>query len=119
MTAPQSVYKNPKAGKLIRMSQNGNSVRWASLIVIQLLLVSCGSTPTKSSNSEGAPLRTAAASFSSGDSLPRIRNPNAIAPGYQLGLASLEDRSLNGKFRVQFDGTVKLPYKVTLPVAGL
>lgn len=42
-----------------------------------------------------------------------------IAPGFLLTLRLLEDRSLNGDFRVDIDGNAALPYDVTLNAAGL
>jgi len=56
------------------------------------------------------------ATFPVGD---RTRAGNLIAPGYQLQLASPEDKTLNGKYRIEFDGEIKLPYDVVLNIGGL
>lgn len=49
----------------------------------------------------------------------KVRSPGEVAPGYELGLSSLEDENLRGKFRVEFDGTLKLPYNVTIQTDGM
>ncbi|HUP58602.1 MAG TPA: SLBB domain-containing protein [Bdellovibrionota bacterium] len=40
--------------------------------------------------------------------------PNEVAPGHEISLSSMEDRALNGKYRIEFDGQLKLPYNVTI-----
>jgi protein involved in polysaccharide export with SLBB domain len=53
----------------------------------------------------------------------RDRNPNPsdpeIVPGVLLGLTCLTDGKLNGDFRVDFNGSLSLPYDVTLNASGL
>jgi protein involved in polysaccharide export with SLBB domain len=44
---------------------------------------------------------------------------NAVAPGFVFRLNNLEDKSLNGNFRVAFDGKLVLPYNVTIATHGL
>ncbi len=44
---------------------------------------------------------------------------NLISPGFQFRLGNIEDRSLNGGFRVGFDGKILLPYNVSIKAAGL
>ncbi|NLF24068.1 MAG: hypothetical protein GX589_00210 [Deltaproteobacteria bacterium] len=46
------------------------------------------------------------------------RATDQIVPGYQIKLACQEDKKLNGKYRVAFNGTVKLPHNITLQAAG-
>jgi len=47
------------------------------------------------------------------------RRGDEILPGYRIRLTCSQDKKLNGKFRVKFDGQLKLPYHVTLQAAGL
>jgi protein involved in polysaccharide export with SLBB domain len=42
-----------------------------------------------------------------------------VAPGFLIQISNLEDRKLNGSFRVDFDGHLKLPYNVNLMTTGL
>ena len=42
-----------------------------------------------------------------------------IAAGFLLTLHFLEDRTLNGDFRVDFDGNLTLPYNITVNTTGL
>jgi protein involved in polysaccharide export with SLBB domain len=55
------------------------------------------------------------ASFSPTD--PNIGSK--LAPGYLLRLSSLEDKKLNGEFRIDFDGWLRLPYDVSFKASGL
>jgi protein involved in polysaccharide export with SLBB domain len=42
-----------------------------------------------------------------------------VAPGYAFRLSHPNDKDLAGLFRVQFDGTIILPYKIKLDTKGL
>jgi polysaccharide export outer membrane protein len=42
-----------------------------------------------------------------------------VGPGYLVALRFMGDRALNGDFRVDFDGTLSLPYNVSVNAAGL
>lgn len=42
-----------------------------------------------------------------------------VAPGFEIELRSAEDPSINGKFKVDENGKIRLPYAITLNVAGL
>jgi protein involved in polysaccharide export with SLBB domain len=46
-------------------------------------------------------------------------DPDVVAPGYLFAISHRDDKVLRGKFRVEFDGTIKLPYQVTIQAAGL
>ena len=51
---------------------------------------------------------------------PKVVRPrNQIAPGFEIKVTNLEDENLNGKYRVDFDGVVKLPYDVRIQTTGL
>jgi protein involved in polysaccharide export with SLBB domain len=49
----------------------------------------------------------------------RARESDEIAPGNELAMRCGDDPKLNGKFRVGFDGKLKLPYEVNLKAGGL
>lgn len=42
-----------------------------------------------------------------------------MQPGFLIDINNLEDRKLNGSFRVDFEGVLKLPYNVVLDTTGL
>ncbi len=42
-----------------------------------------------------------------------------VAPGYLFSLSHISDKAIKGNFRVNWDGLLFLPYKVTLKVDGL
>ncbi|MCB0336292.1 MAG: SLBB domain-containing protein [Bdellovibrionales bacterium] len=41
-----------------------------------------------------------------------------VAPGYLVQIVALEDEKLNGRFRVNFNGNLKLPYGVSIDTTG-
>lgn len=46
-------------------------------------------------------------------------SPNRVAPGFQFRLSHAEDRTLNGTYRVAFDGRLRLPYDKIVETSGL
>lgn len=42
-----------------------------------------------------------------------------VAPGYQILISCEEDPNLNGEFRIEHDGILKLPYYIMLNVRGM
>ena len=42
-----------------------------------------------------------------------------VAPGFEIELKSSDDPSINGKFKVDENGKIRLPYAISLQVAGL
>lgn len=50
-------------------------------------------------------------------SLPEV-NENEVRPGHVLVISSLQDSKLAGNFRVEFDGTVRMPYSKTFNFSG-
>ncbi|MCB0321717.1 MAG: polysaccharide biosynthesis/export family protein, partial [Bdellovibrionales bacterium] len=42
-----------------------------------------------------------------------------IRPGMEFSLLAVEDENIKGRFRVNFDGDLKLPYDVTVHADGL
>lgn len=47
------------------------------------------------------------------------RDASEVAPGYLVALSSVDDKELNGEFRVDFDGILSLPYSVRVDTAGM
>jgi protein involved in polysaccharide export with SLBB domain len=47
------------------------------------------------------------------------RAPNEVAPGYEIKLSTNDDPHLNGKFRIEFEGRLKLPYNVNIVTDNL
>jgi protein involved in polysaccharide export with SLBB domain len=47
------------------------------------------------------------------------RRADEVAPGYEVELTSAQDEKLNGKFRIDFDGSLKLPYDIVVQTKGL
>jgi protein involved in polysaccharide export with SLBB domain len=52
------------------------------------------------------------------DMEPNARDPQ-IAPGYLVALRCPDDNKLNGEFRVEFDGTLSLPYEMSVNTNGM
>jgi protein involved in polysaccharide export with SLBB domain len=48
----------------------------------------------------------------------RFRPEDELAPGFEVGLACASDPAVTGTYRVELDGTLKLPYRVVVHVAG-
>jgi protein involved in polysaccharide export with SLBB domain len=46
-----------------------------------------------------------------------VNDPN-IRPGMKISISSVEDQNINGKFQVDFNGDLKLPYNVVIQAAG-
>lgn len=42
-----------------------------------------------------------------------------VAPGHVIALSSLSDSNLNGRYRVDFEGNLKLPYNVVMKADGM
>ena len=45
--------------------------------------------------------------------------PDAVQPGYLWEISSLADKGINGKFRVDFDGKLRLAYGIVIDSDGL
>ena len=45
--------------------------------------------------------------------------PPEVAPGYEISLSGFNDSKLDARFRIGFDGMLKLPYQVDIPTTGM
>lgn len=81
-----------------------------------LTLISFSSaTITACSSTQRYPVNEPAAEVPLEDTVEAASN--LVAPGFLFRLDNLEDKSLNGSFRVGFDGKLSLPYNITLTAA--
>ncbi len=85
----------------------------ALVAVAALPLVGCSGKKVAPLSSEAtAPTKKKAPVF-------KLRNDAEVAPGYEIELSSSQDEKLNGKFRIEFDGSLKLPYDTVVQTSGL
>jgi protein involved in polysaccharide export with SLBB domain len=83
-------------------------------VLVASSFAGCASKPSRFKDKESSPV------VAKGDTSPSNKkrktnvNPDQLAPGYAIGLTSLDDRKLNGQFRIRFDGGLSLPYNVQL-----
>jgi len=49
----------------------------------------------------------------------RLRQEDELAPGFEVALVCAADPAVSGTYRVELDGTLKLPYRVVVQAAGL
>lgn len=91
--------------------------RFVSAVVVLCFSASaCSTAPAVLTHSE-APV-----SAESSDNLDGTIAPkpvDRVASGFLFKLSNLEDKELNGQFRVNFEGELILPYKVVIHAAGL
>lgn len=121
------------------MADGRNSIKIKSMRALTILLVTlgtmvagCASSPSRPQGAFPGDSSTPSASGRGSDHLSEgasasarsssrpgpVRGEQELAPGFQLSLSNLEDQALNGKYRIDFDGRVRLPYDVTLKAAG-
>jgi protein involved in polysaccharide export with SLBB domain len=91
-------------------------LRSKSLLIAALLVLfsGCSSAPHSDDHEGREAYSRAKAQMASQSDEVEPRKPNEIAPGYEIKLVTREDPHLNGKFRVEFDGRLKLPYEVVI-----
>jgi hypothetical protein len=86
--------------------------------------------PNSDSGSNGAPASADAPSIpaNSGNGSPadfdrggnkNASSPNSVQPGYEYEVSSPSDGGINGKFRVEFEGKLRLAYNVVIDTTGL
>jgi protein involved in polysaccharide export with SLBB domain len=93
-------------------------MRLSLIVCIPLLFtLGCSSTPHKDDDQLGSPVEQFRTATTKEELKPR--DTNEIAPGFEIKLSTNEDPHLNGTFRTEFDGRVKLPYNVVLATEGL
>lgn len=71
--------------------------------------VGCSSSPKSTSGGAASGSGGSAQSVSN-----RTPTPNDVAPGNQIQISCPDDPNLNGKYRIEFDGELKLPYEITV-----
>jgi len=86
--------------------------RLIPLSILFGLVIGCASAPKEEKSKEDIHAKYRALKSS-------IENSNKISPGYRLELRHSSDSVISGKYRVAFNGKIKLPYKITLTAAGL
>lgn len=101
--------------KVMRIMHLHFTNTFGSFSLFCLLLVGCASRPSKFKNSSNSVETSAAADDAAGRklSLP-ARDVERLSRGNSIRLKSLDDKKLNGQFRIAFDGSLVLPYEVAL-----
>ncbi len=93
---------------------------WVSLVTV-LVFSGCASRPkewvwaTRTAPDGNGAFESVAAA---GRPAWRVRGESEVAPGYELEITCPTDRAVTGVYRVEFDGTVRLPYKVQIDASG-
>ncbi len=108
MKSSNTIYVDPKGHK---------PALWFCTKLL-LLFASCTSLPPHPHPPPTEPLKKAASELE----LPRKAQPppkEPISPGDWIHFTQSFDPQLTGKFNVEWDGFMHLPYDVTLPVQGL
>ncbi len=72
-----------------------------------------------SANQEGASGQNGLSAEARAQAKIKSASEELVAPGFEIELANPEDEKLNGKFRVDFEGILKLPYNISVNVHGL
>lgn len=103
-----------------------SNIRWTAVIPVcaWFALSACSSAPKN--ESETGHQQTARGDryesdpgMAHGTPLSEGAGGEVLAPGFQIRLRHLEDKTLNGSFRVNFNGFIDLPYRVTIKAAGM
>ena len=91
-------------------------------LALALILGACSSRARLSSGTELSEFNASSpavnapqAEAASSESAPK---PGRLSSGDLIGLASLEDKKLNGTFRIDFEGRLSLPYDVSIAKAS-
>ncbi|MBS1986265.1 MAG: hypothetical protein JST16_19050 [Bdellovibrionales bacterium] len=87
-------------------------------LLIITTLVACASKHTPPPLTDEEIGQNAATNQVSANPAPTLK-ADSVAPGYLIQIAHPEDKTLNGKFRIEFDGTLKLPYGKKIDTKGL
>ena len=89
------------------------------LVLAAGLLSACASTGPKEFKHPSAIQAESSKADSNEAPLPDAGSDSRVSPGNLFRMSSLEDKKLNGHFRVDFDGWLRLPYDVSFKAAGL
>lgn len=97
--------------------------RFLLSICLLTIVVSCssGNIAYKKQNSiEIKESRSDDSKYLSVDEVPKFKERQGfISPGYLLSISHPSDNKLNGRFRVSYDGILRLPYGVRIATEGL
>ena len=97
-----------------------NLLATGAVLSMILLVSGCSSTQEKSDTPSDSPSTTSSAGTPSTTPVEKKKlGPDDLAPGYEVRLGSIDDENLNGKYRIEFDGRLKLPYNQTVQTLGL
>ena len=96
----------------------------AALLSILVTITGCASKPVREFEVErdglSSPTTVDAVGAVAGGSGEVVEiDPLAVQPGFLVEMSQLEDKKLNGNFRIDFDGNLKLPYNVTIKTTNL
>jgi protein involved in polysaccharide export with SLBB domain len=89
------------------------------LIISAILGSSCASTPTVESDSASTPAKQTKAQTQAPMAAPANTPEPSLAPGYLIAIKSSQDQNLNGTFRVDSSGELRLPYNVKVETNGM
>ena len=97
-------------------------IKLFTIIIITLHVVGCSSnqqdwSPIEETSTFAANIPSKEVSNSTPNR--KIRTRGQISPGYLMALTSPEDSSLDGEYRVDFDGNLTLPYDISIRATGL
>ena len=81
-------------------------------------LSSCTSAPSLPTSDDSASVSQTESTPDTSKSFPEV-SENTVAPGFEFEISHPEDKMLKGKFRVEFDGIIRLPYRVSINAGGL
>lgn len=91
-------------------------VRTLPVFVMAVLIAAgsgCASAPKDDSGARRAPAPSYA------ETKRKVETGNLVAPGFILNIEHAADPKISGKYEVEFDGQIKMPYKVSVTAAGL
>lgn len=106
---------------------NASQKSWITLrrsCSLMLLLVSGCSTQNSNLNPDSDPVTATTlqqqAQVAQNTETPfKALPPNAVQPGFLVEVSDINDKGINGKFRIDFDGKLKLSYNIEIETTGL
>src|SRR3990167_1314486 len=103
------------------MRRNSARIQVLSAAATMLLLTACAARHAQNGLSEESAVIEdgAVAELSAAQATRKTRLEDELAPGFLVRLSSLKDEKLNGQYRINADGLLKLPYNIRLQTAGM